>query len=79
MGDSLERDPCQLDFREKKIRLQNFLFVQSIYTILKNEKVNCAKLFFTNIDFTTPLVVSIQEVKNTAFWYKENSFCAVVN
>ena len=64
MGDSPERDPFQVEFSETFLfRFHNFLFVKSIYTTFKWEKVNYAKSFFKNMDFTTLLVVAVYPKK----------------
>ena len=54
------KNPFQLGFREKTVfRFYNFVFIKSINTTLKSEKVSRAKLFFKNIDFTTLVVVAV--------------------
>ena len=76
-----------ITFVEIFFRFRNFLFIKSICTTFKSEKVNRAKLFLKYIDFTTLLVGAVypkkwkkQEMKTEEkFWYKAYLFCAVIN
>ena len=52
-----------ITFVEIFFRFRNFLFIKSICTTFKSEKVNRAKLFLKYIDFTTLLVGAVYPKK----------------
>ena len=65
-------------FERKKIWFLKFSFRQINLHDLQEWEGELRKIILQKYKFYNPSGTS-QKVSNTAFWYKANSFCAVVN